>query len=122
MHFQSLYPTQDNPTQATAILKYWLGGPDPLDYVDIYNAPAHAEAGSPAHWHYVSQGFCDISDGKGNVHPPAGAHVSVRTLPPPAIVPSCRDRLTPSLFPACLCTGYGCATHRVAQPPEWLRL
>uniref|UniRef100_G1PKV3 Suppressor of fused homolog n=1 Tax=Myotis lucifugus TaxID=59463 RepID=G1PKV3_MYOLU len=30
------YPDQPNPLQVTAIVKYWLGGPDPLDYVSMY--------------------------------------------------------------------------------------
>lgn len=71
-HTAALYPGQEDHTQATAVLKFWLGGPDPLDYISIFSARANPDAKSPAHWHYVSFGFSDISDGKGHVHAPAG--------------------------------------------------
>ncbi|RXM95467.1 Suppressor of fused-like [Acipenser ruthenus] len=62
-----LYPEQPNPLQVTAIVKYWLGGPDPLDYISMYRC-----VGSPAqhvqeHWHYVSFGLSDLY-GDNRVH------------------------------------------------------
>ena len=52
-----LYPTQRNPLQVTAVVKYWLGGPDPLDYINMYRA----EGGdSGEHWHYLSCGLSDL--------------------------------------------------------------
>jgi len=64
-----LYPSQKNPLQVTAVVKYWLGGPDPLDYISMYSNP-----GSPPdtgqHWHYVSCGLSDLH-GDARVHPPA---------------------------------------------------
>lgn len=61
----SLYADQPNPLQITALVKYWLGGPDPLDYITIYHHKATSKA--VAHWHYVSCGFSDLH-GDGRVH------------------------------------------------------
>ncbi|KAF7254011.1 hypothetical protein EYD10_01141 [Varanus komodoensis] len=47
-----LYPEQPNPLQVTAILKYWLGGPDPLDYVSMYRNLGSPTQNVPEHWHY----------------------------------------------------------------------
>lgn len=44
--------------QATTILKYWLGGQDPLDYISMYNNPGNEFV--PSHWHYVSFGLSDL--------------------------------------------------------------
>ncbi|XP_018580681.1 suppressor of fused homolog isoform X5 [Scleropages formosus] len=62
-----LYQDQPNPLQVTAIVKYWLGGPDPLDYISMYR-----NLGCPAqeiqeHWHYVSFGLSDLY-GDNRVH------------------------------------------------------
>lgn len=35
-----LYPDQDNVRQATAMVKFWLGGPDPIDFVRYSSAIA----------------------------------------------------------------------------------
>ena len=56
---QSLYPDQPNPRQVAAQLKFWLGGPDPLDYVSIYYN-AGEEGVCVPHWHYVSMGLSDL--------------------------------------------------------------
>jgi len=63
-----LYPQQRNPLQVTAVVKYWLGGPDPLDYISMFANPGTAD--SPPHWHYVSCGLTDLH-GDARVHPPA---------------------------------------------------
>uniref|UniRef100_A0A8C4WQN9 Suppressor of fused homolog n=1 Tax=Eptatretus burgeri TaxID=7764 RepID=A0A8C4WQN9_EPTBU len=63
-----LYPSQPNPLQVTAIVKYWLGGPDPLDYVSMYRCPGAAQPTVPEHWHYISLGLSDLY-GDGRVHP-----------------------------------------------------
>ncbi|XP_045213854.2 suppressor of fused homolog [Mercenaria mercenaria] len=62
-----IYPDQPNPLQATAVVKFWLGGPDPLDYISIYSNNGDVDRGVPAHWHYVSYGFSDLY-GDNRVH------------------------------------------------------
>ncbi|KAK2148100.1 hypothetical protein LSH36_516g01015 [Paralvinella palmiformis] len=62
-----LYPDQPNPLQVTAVLKYWLGGPDPLDYISMYANPGNPDANIPPHWHYVTFGLSDLH-GDGRVH------------------------------------------------------
>ncbi|XP_072026713.1 suppressor of fused homolog [Amphiura filiformis] len=66
------YPDQINPLQVTAVVKYWLGGPDPLDYISMYSHPGNTEQGIPPHWHYVSYGLTDLH-GDGRVHECTGA-------------------------------------------------
>jgi len=61
------YPDQCNPLQANAVVKYWLGGPDPLDYISMYNNPGDRMIGIPPHWHYISFGLSDLH-GDGRVH------------------------------------------------------
>lgn len=41
--------------QATTILKYWLGGQDPLDYISMYSNDGNERI--PPHWHYISMGL-----------------------------------------------------------------
>ncbi|XP_024202337.1 suppressor of fused homolog isoform X13 [Pan troglodytes] len=62
-----LYPDQPNPLQVTAIVKYWLGGPDPLDYVSMYRNVGSPSANIPEHWHYISFGLSDLY-GDNRVH------------------------------------------------------
>ncbi|NP_001161664.1 suppressor of fused-like protein [Saccoglossus kowalevskii] len=64
---RKLYQSQPNPLQVTAVVKYWLGGPDPLDYISMYSNPGDPEKGVPPHWHYVSFGISDLH-GDGRVH------------------------------------------------------
>lgn len=66
---QSVYPDQPNPLQVTTVLKYWLGGQDPLDYISMYSNPGNPELNIPPHWHYVSFGLSDLH-GDGRVHTP----------------------------------------------------
>jgi suppressor of fused-like protein len=63
-----LYPNQKNPLQVTAVVKYWLGGPDPLDYINMFSNSGTQD--SEQHWHYVSCGLSDLH-GDARVHPPA---------------------------------------------------
>lgn len=63
------YPDQNNPLQVTALVKYWLGGPDPLDYISMYSNPGDPVKQIPPHWHYVSFGLSDLH-GDGRVHDP----------------------------------------------------
>ncbi|XP_057334805.1 suppressor of fused homolog [Microplitis mediator] len=65
---RELYPGQPNPLTVTAVLKYWLGGPDPLDYISMYENPGCPELGVPPHWHYISLGLSDLH-GDGRLHP-----------------------------------------------------
>ncbi|XP_078269504.1 suppressor of fused homolog isoform X2 [Rhinoraja longicauda] len=62
-----LYSDQPNPLQVTAIVKYWLGGPDPLDYISMYRNPGSPAQDVPEHWHYVSFGLSDLY-GDNRVH------------------------------------------------------
>ncbi|XP_071792669.1 suppressor of fused homolog [Asterias amurensis] len=64
---RQLYPAQPNPLQVTAVVKFWLCGPDPLDYISMYSNPGLPERGIPPHWHYVSFGLTDLY-GDGRVH------------------------------------------------------
>ena len=50
------------------MVKYWLGGPDPLDYINMFSNPGSQD--SDQHWHYVSCGLSDLH-GDARVHPPA---------------------------------------------------
>ncbi|XP_050728038.1 suppressor of fused homolog isoform X2 [Eriocheir sinensis] len=67
----AMYPGQPNPLQVTAVLKYWLGGPDPLDYISMYANPGNPKLNIPPHWHYVSFGCSDLH-GDGRVHEQTG--------------------------------------------------
>ncbi|XP_029343842.1 suppressor of fused homolog [Acyrthosiphon pisum] len=62
-----IYPDQCNPLQATTVIKFWLGGPDPLDYISMYNNPGDRMIGIPPHWHYISFGLSDLH-GDNRVH------------------------------------------------------
>lgn len=64
---RQVYPNQHNPLQVAAVLKYWLGGPDPLDYISMFANPGDLDQGIPPHWHYVSFGLSDLH-GDGRVH------------------------------------------------------
>ncbi|TNN09781.1 Suppressor of fused [Schistosoma japonicum] len=55
-----LYPDQPTPLQVTAVRKFWMGGPDPLDFINMYANPGSAELQSPSHWHYVTNGLSDL--------------------------------------------------------------
>jgi len=57
---RQLYPDQPNPLQVTALVKYWLGGPDPLDYISMYANPGDPDRNIPPHWHYISFGLSDL--------------------------------------------------------------
>jgi len=62
---QKVYPNQKNPLQLSTVVKFWLGGPDPLDYITVYSNQVDC-----MHWHYVTCGLSDLH-GDGRVHPPA---------------------------------------------------
>jgi suppressor of fused len=51
---EPLYGDQE-PRHYGTIIKYRLGGPDPLDGISIYRS----EAGRP-HWHYVTYGYSEL--------------------------------------------------------------
>lgn len=59
-YLRQIYPDQQNPLQVTAIRKYWLNGPDPLDFVSMYSNPGDPRLNVPPHWHYVSCGLSDL--------------------------------------------------------------
>lgn len=62
-----LYPDQPEPLHYGTIIKWMLGGPDPLDGISIYRA----ETPTP-HWHYVSYGLSDLYE----TDPPEDGSVS----------------------------------------------
>lgn len=64
---RSVYPNQQNPLQVAAVVKYWAGGPDPLDFISMFAHPGDDERRIPPHWHYVSFGLSDLH-GDGRVH------------------------------------------------------
>lgn len=72
---RQIYPDQPNPLQVTTLLKYWLGGQDPLDYISMYNNPGQPENNIPPHWHYVTFGLSDLH-GDGRVHLPETSGIS----------------------------------------------
>ena len=51
---RAVYGEQE-PKHYGTIIKYSLGGPDPIDGVSVYE-----HAGPPAHWHYVSYGLSEL--------------------------------------------------------------
>lgn len=53
---KQLYPGQE-PLHYGTIIKWMLGGPDPLDGISIYQAHDH--------WHYVSYGFSELYEKEG---------------------------------------------------------
>jgi len=53
-----LYPNQVNVLQATTQIQYWLNGPDPLDYINIYLS--NDELTNASHFHFVSLGLTDL--------------------------------------------------------------
>lgn len=61
------YPDQPNPLQVTTVLKYWLGGQDPLDYISMFSNRGDVAKKVPPHWFYVSFGLSDLH-GDGRVH------------------------------------------------------
>ncbi|XP_014256562.1 suppressor of fused homolog [Cimex lectularius] len=64
---RNVYPDQLNPLQVAAVVKFWLGGPDPLDYISMYSNPGNPKLDIPPHWHYISFGLSDLH-GDGRVH------------------------------------------------------
>lgn len=44
-----------------------LGGPDPLDFLNIYRNPGDSGRGLVPHWHYVTCGLSDLY-GDNRVH------------------------------------------------------
>ncbi|CAF0783366.1 unnamed protein product [Brachionus calyciflorus] len=55
-----VYPDQVDVLQATTQIQYWLNGPDPLDYVNIYINNDEDNNGLNSHFHYVSLGLTDL--------------------------------------------------------------
>ncbi|XP_003382357.1 PREDICTED: suppressor of fused homolog [Amphimedon queenslandica] len=68
---KEVYPDQPNPLQIASVVKFWLGGPDPLDFINIYINPGDKKKGIPPHWHYVTCGLSDLY-GDSRVHEVAG--------------------------------------------------
>ena len=43
------------------MVKFWLGGPDPLDYISMYSNQGEGHEGQ--HWHYISCGLSGHNQG-----------------------------------------------------------
>lgn len=54
-HFEATYPDQTNPAHYGTLIKYWMGGKDPIDGISVYRA-----AEPVPHWHYVTYGYSDV--------------------------------------------------------------
>ncbi|XP_050391011.1 suppressor of fused homolog [Patella vulgata] len=97
-----VYPDQPNPLQFAAVQKFWLGGPDPLDYISMFCNEGDLSKNIPPHWHYVSYGFSDLH-GDGRVHRPSergeasgfGFELTFRLKREP-------DETTPPMWPSIL--------------------
>ena len=50
--FNRIYPDQPNPLHYGTVIKYMLGGPDPLDGISVYDAGEF--------WHFVSYGLSEL--------------------------------------------------------------
>ena len=50
--FNRIYPDQPNPLHYGTVIKYMLGGPDPLDGISVYDAGGF--------WHFVSYGLSEL--------------------------------------------------------------
>lgn len=50
--FAQVYPDQKNPLHYGTIIKYMLGGPDPLDGISVYDGGDF--------WHFVSYGLSEL--------------------------------------------------------------
>ena len=50
--FNRLYPDQPSPLHYGTVIKYMLGGPDPLDGISVYDAGDF--------WHFVSYGLSEL--------------------------------------------------------------
>ena len=85
---KEIYPLQPNPLQVTTVLKYWLGGQDPLDYISMYYHAGNVERNIPPHWHYITFGLSDLhGDGRvhqieNNEHSGMGFELSFRLIKP----------------------------------------
>lgn len=49
---KKIYPTQDNPKHYGTLLRWHLGGPDPLDGISIYDGGDY--------WHFVTFGLSEL--------------------------------------------------------------
>ncbi|MCM1325306.1 MAG: suppressor of fused domain protein [Bacteroidales bacterium] len=49
---KKIYPTQDNPKHYGTLIKWILGGPDPLDGISIYDGGDY--------WHFVTFGLSEL--------------------------------------------------------------
>jgi hypothetical protein len=47
-----IYPGQDNPKHYAALIKWRLGGPDPLDGISVYDGGDY--------WHFVTYGLSEL--------------------------------------------------------------
>lgn len=57
-YLRSFYKGQEALCMTT-LIKGFLGGPDPLDYVDVFHSVGDEK--TERHWHYISYGFSELS-------------------------------------------------------------
>src|ERR1700750_40498 len=53
---KEIYGDKEPLTHWGTVIKYMLGGPDPLDGISVYPS----EAGGTPHWHFMSYGFSEL--------------------------------------------------------------
>ncbi|MCL2091520.1 MAG: suppressor of fused domain protein [Micrococcales bacterium] len=85
-HFEAVYPDQKSPVHYGTIIKYSLGGPDPIDGVSVYRA-----AEPVPHWHYVTYGYSDLygqNKATGDEDSDYGIEMTFRLADPAALDPA----------------------------------
>ncbi|HFR3797418.1 TPA: suppressor of fused domain protein [Streptococcus suis] len=50
--FERIYPEQQDPKHYGTLIKYFMGGPDPLDGISVYDAGEF--------WHFISYGLTEL--------------------------------------------------------------
>lgn len=87
-HFEATYPDQKNPAHFGTMIKYRLGGPDPIDGISVYRA-----AEPVPHWHYVTYGYSDIygeEHATGGQDSGYGIEMTLRLADPAALDPEAK--------------------------------
>lgn len=56
----SQYPQQQPALALATRVRWFEGGPDPLDFVRAFLNPGAPAAGSPPHWHYIGLGLSEL--------------------------------------------------------------
>ena len=79
LSLEKIYGPVEPLTHWATVIKYMLGGPDPLDGISVYAS----DAGGRKHWHFISYGFSSLyydEDSVGKAHSKYGFELSFRLL------------------------------------------